>query len=396
MLETSLRSAAERMPVVTVTGPRQSGKTTLVRCVFPHHHYINLERPDLRARAVEDPLAMLRQYQDGLILDEVQKVPELLSFVQAMVDEVPSPGRFVLTGSQNLLLLDKISQTLAGRTRILELLPLTLRELRASDSQPEPHSAKDMGLWETVWRGFYPRVHDQKLNPTDWYADYVQTYVERDLRDTLRVFDLSLFSTFLRGCAAQTGQLVNLSTLSSDVGVSQPTARQWLSALSTGYIVCSLPSHHVNFRKRIRKQPKLHFLDTGLLCYLLGIHDPQVLATHPLRGSIFESFVFGELYKTLLHQVVRARLFHWRDSSNHEIDLLIDNGRTLFPVEAKSATTYHPDFAETLRWWFNLHGNANRQGAIVYGGNEPLKHSNIEVLPWTDVARLIDFLESTF
>ncbi len=386
-----LTDAAATMPVVTLTGPRQSGKTTLVRHAFPDHQYVSLERPDQRAAAVEDPLGFLATLRGDVVLDEVQRAPDLLSYIQVSVDENARPGRFVLTGSQNLLLMERVSQTLAGRTALLKLLPLSLGELTgrpaldpdALDSRAIPEiEPPALEPWDTLWRGFFPRIHDQGLDPTHWLSDFQRTYVERDLRDVLRVMDLAAFDRFLRLTAARTGQELNLSSLAADVGVSQPTARQWLGALETGYLVTLLPPYYRSFRKRVRKRPKLHFLDTGLACHLLGIPSPAALEAHPLRGAIFESFVVGELSKAFVHAGRPAPLFHWRDATGHEVDVIVDLGARQIPVEVKSGITVASDALDGLRFWTGIPGNANRGGALVHGGTASAVREGYAVRPW--------------
>jgi len=389
VLQGELVESAKRMPVVTLTGPRQSGKTTLVRHVFADHAYVSLERPDERSHAVEDPRGFLGRFKGPVILDEVQRAPELLSYIQVAVDEDPTPGSFILTGSQNLLVMEGISQTLAGRTAVLHLLPLALTELFGRNSidpwhldSPTEQPAPGAPLWPTLWSGFYPRIHDAGLRPHRWLADYHQTYIERDLRDVLRVLDIEAFERFMRLVAARTGQELNYSALAADVGISQPTAKQWLSALRVGFIVTLLSPHHASFRKRLRKSPKLHFIDTGLACYLLGIQDPSTLERHPLRGAIFESFVVGELVKAFENRGREAPLFFWKDRTGHEIDVLIDLGDRLLPIEVKSGATVSSDALDGLRWWLELPGNPNRKGVLVHGGLESYRSADITVLPW--------------
>lgn len=399
-LARALEAAAAANPVVTLTGPRQSGKTTLVRSMFPDHGYISLERPDLRLRAVEDPAGLLAS-RDRLVIDEIQRAPELLSYIQVLVDEDDRPGRFILTGSQNVLLMESVSQTLAGRTAFLRLYPLSLCELHAkppldverldkpaladaaadaaADAVPEPPAPN---LWQTLVRGFYPRIHDRNLVAEEWLADYVRAYVERDLREVAQVDDLRSFDRFMRLAAARTGQELNLTALASDAGVAQQTAKRWLSALEIGYLATTLPPHHANFRKRLRKRPRLHFLDTGLVCYLLGIRDATTLANHPLRGAIFESFVVAELVKSFAAMRRDAPLYFWRDATGHEIDILIDAGERLVPVEVKSGQTVAPDAFAHLVWWTSLPANPNRGGVLVHGGTERYAHKGFQVLPW--------------
>ena len=376
-------------PVVTLVGPRQSGKTTLVRDAFPDHEYVSLERPDRRSAARSDPLGFLASLRGNAILDEVQKVPEILSYIQVSVDEDDRPGRFILTGSQNLLLMQNVSQTLAGRTSVLKLLPLSLTELLAREPIDPAHlpdleagSSPHGKLWDAVFKGFFPRIHDKALDPTRWLADYHRTYVDRDLRDVLRVMDLDAFERFVRLCAARTATELNLSSLAEDAGISQPTAKQWLTALRIGSLVILLQPHHQSYRKRLRKRPKLHFLDPGLVCYLLGIEDANTLENHPLRGAVFESYVVSELIKAYEHAGREPRLFHWRDATGHEVDVIIDTGSMLLPVEIKSGMTVTKDTLKALKWWMNLEGNANFSGIVVHGGIDHQRRSGISVLPW--------------
>ena len=379
--------AAARNPVVTLLGPRQSGKTTLCRALFPGHNYLTLEAPDVRSRALDDPRELLKSAAP-MIIDEVQRAPDLLSYVQVAVDEDPRPGRFVLTGSQNLLLMRSVSQTLAGRTALLRLLPLSFRELAQAEPL-DPASLPDIeptgtshDRWETLFTGFYPRIHDRDLAPEPWYADYFRTYVERDLGEIINIADLRSFENFVRLAAASTAMELNLSRMASDIGVGQQTARRWLNALEIGFLAVLLPPHFTNFRKRLRKRPRLHFLDTGLLCYLLGIRDARTLARHPLRGAIFESFVVAELCKSFYNQRRDAPLHVWRDATGHEIDVLIDQGQTLLPVEIKSGETVPADAVRNLAWWTALPENPNQRGALVHGGTQRFRLKGFEVLPW--------------
>ncbi len=392
-LTPALRQAAERWPVVTVTGPRQSGKTTLVRAVFPEHRYVSLEAPDLRERALSDPRGFLAQ-ADYMILDEIQRAPDLLSYIQVLIDDDDWPGRFIVAGSQNILLMESVSQTLAGRTALLRLYPFSLAEIRelppvepfTLDRDAPPGRATNASppgsLWETLVAGFYPPVHDRGIPSGDWFADYFRTYVERDLREVLRVADLRAFETFTRLAAARTASELNLNSLAGDAGVTQTTARRWLTALETGYLATTLPPHHSNYRKRLRKRPRLHFLDTGLICYLLGIRDGATLERHPLRGAVFESFAASELIKAFAAMRRDAPLFFWRDAAGREIDILIDAGDRLIPMEIKSGQTVAPDAMRTLDWWTSIPANPNRGGVLVHGGNERFSLGEYQVLPW--------------
>ena len=370
----ALRAAAALNPVVTLTGPRQSGKTTLVRAVFPGHHYLSLEAPDVRTRAVEDPRGFLAR-GDRLILDEIQRAPDLLSYIQVLVDEDARPGRFILTGSQNILLMESVSQTLAGRTALVRLYPLSLAELLERPPVDVETLDVDTGrpvgvrperdLWQTLVDGFYPRIHDRGLPAGPWLADYIRTYIERDLREVMQVSDLGSFERFMRLAAAHTAQELNLTSLASDIGITQQTAKRWLAALEIGYLATTLPPHHASYRKRLRKRPRLHFLDTGLVCYLLDIRDAATLENHPLRGAIFESFVVSELIKSFAARRRHPPLYFWRDATGHEIDVLIDAGGRVVPVEVKSGRTVAADAVDALVWWTSIPGNPNRGGVLV-------------------------------
>ena len=394
-LAPALLRAARTNPVVTLTGPRQSGKTTLVRSVFPDHLYLSLEAPDVRERALADPRGLLAA-GDHLILDEIQRAPELLSYLQGLVDEDNRPGRFIVTGSQNLLLMDTVSQTLAGRTAILRLFPFSIAELQGRSppdplalDQPEasPRDAtsapsRSSNLWETLATGFYPPIHDRNEPAFEWLGDYVRTYIERDLHEVLQVADLRAFENCMRLAAARTASELNLNSLANDVGISQQTARRWLSALEVGHLAITLPPHFRSFSRRLRKRPRLHFLDSGLVCYLLGIRDGATLEHHPLRGAVFESFVVGELVKAFAAMRRDPPLFFWRDATGHEIDILIDAGERLIPVEVKSGRTVRADATDDLAWWTALPGNPNRGGVLVHGGDAAFTLKGFRVAPW--------------
>ena len=392
-LASKLTLAARKYPVVTVTGPRQSGKTTLVRSVFPKAQYVSLEAPDQRAFAVEDPRGFLAQFPERVILDEIQRVPELFSYLQVLADEVPTPGRFILTGSQNFLLLHNISQTLAGRSAILHLLPFSLSELNGRppvapeslSNLPRNRKAATSDLLSVLLTGFYPRIHDQKLDPSEWLANYVQTYVERDVRNILNIGDVEAFDHFLRLCAGRTGQLLNLSSLAADCGITHTTARRWISLLEASFIVYQLRPHHQNFSKRLIKSPKLYFLDTGLLCYLLRIRTPEDLANHASRGAVFESLVISELIKSYLHRGLEADIYFWRDSTGHEVDVLVDSGKLLLPIEIKSGQTVPSDATAGLDYWRGLVGDPIGPAALVFGGDQSYVRRDVAFHSWRDL-----------
>ena len=386
-----LREAAGQFPVVTVTGPRQSGKTTLVRAVFENHTYASLELPDQRDFANEDPRGFLDHLRSPVILDEVQRTPDLFSYIQTLVDETNRPGQYILTGSHNFLLMERISQSLAGRCAVLHLLPFSLAELsgRAALSLetlgrgvPRRKKKPQRSLEDVLYAGFYPRIHAKNLEPRDWLGSYYQTYLERDVRNVLKIGDLEAFGRFIRLCAGRNGQLLNTAGLASDCGVTHTTVRRWISVLEASFIITLLRPHHRNFGKRLVKSPKLYFLDSGLLCFLLRIRSPEDLYSHASRGAVFESFILSEFHKNFVHRGEQPPLFFWRDSGGHEIDILIDMGTHLIPVEVKSARTVVGDFFDGLRYWLDLGDGEGQPAALIYGGDQPLKRKGVTVYPW--------------
>ncbi|MEX2466260.1 MAG: ATP-binding protein [Gemmatimonadota bacterium] len=381
MLEPALLEAAAQAPAVAVTGPRQSGKTTLCRGVFPDHAYVSLEPLDNRDFAAKDPRGFLRQYPGPVVLDEVQRTPELFSYLQEAIDEDPAPGRYILTGSQHFGLSEAISESLAGRIALLHLLPPSLDELL--------HFGPLEDVWRVVWAGAYPRIHHRGLPADQWLADYLATYVQRDVRQVLHVTDLDAFTTFLRLAAGRTAQELNLSALGADAGVTHNTARSWISVLEASFLVFKLPPWVRNLRKRVVKAPKLHFVDSGLVCSLLGIRAPDQLATHPLRGPIFESWVASEVLKARLHRRRPRDLFHLRETRGAEIDLLVEGTRHIIGVEVKSGATITPEFLQGLRGLPDLtrHGGGGRSAVarLVYAGDIAQERTGVHVLPWSDV-----------
>ena len=391
---TTLRQRAKQYPIVTLTGPRQSGKTTLAQTAFPRHHYVNLEDPEQREYARTDPREFLANLSRGAILDEVQRVPELFSWLQVNVDADDRPGRFILTGSHNFLLMKSIRQSLAGRSAVLHLLPLARSELAGG----RPVALETLGrrlprtaeagampedLFKTLLRGGYPRIHDKNLSPQTWLADYFQTYVERDVPEVLAVSDLEAFGRFVRLCAGRNGQLLNLSSLAGDCGITHPTAKSWLSVLQSSFLVKLLRPYHGNFNKRLVKSPKLYFLDTGLLCYLLRIRTPDELRVHAARGAVFESHVIGELEKNFLNRGLEADLWFWRDARGHEVDVIVETAAGAVPVEIKSGQTIAADFLIGLHHWLALSGDESRASVLVYGGNEGRRQGGTLILPWS-------------
>ncbi len=372
-----LLDSAKKWPSLTLTGPRQSGKTTLCRALFPRHAYSSLEALDTRAFAKEDPRAYLAQFKGGAILDEVQRVPELLSYLQEVVDNDPTPGRWILTGSQDLALLNSIDQSLAGRTAVHNLHTLTHGEVIRFAEHPQT-------IDEALVAGSYPGVFDRKHDPSDWFSSYVATYIERDVRSITNVNDLSLFERFVRLCAGRTAQPLSLRCLAWDCGVSQPTARAWIGILETHFLVFRLPAFHSNTRKRLTKMPKLHFYDTGLVCWLMGIRTEEQLRAHPVRGAIFESWMVSEIAKHRTNAGVSQGLSFYRDRRKTESDLIIQDAQNGRLLDAKSACTPSPNL---LRETKRVQKNLSRSGyqfpiTVVYDGDQLQFQDSDSFVPW--------------
>jgi predicted AAA+ superfamily ATPase len=381
---TALRRLAHYYPLVTLTGPRQSGKTTLARATFPRKPYVSLEDLDVREFAERDPRGFLGQFRSGAVLDEAQRVPGLFSYLQSIVDRDRAPGRFILTGSQQFGLFSGITQTLAGRVGLIHLLPFSLGELDARNAPPT--------VEHLLWQGLYPPVIDRHIPPANWYADYVATYIERDVRQLINVRDLNAFRRFVRMCAARTGQLLNLSSLAADCGVTHNTAKAWISVLEASYIVHLLPPYHRNYGKRLVKSPKLYFFDTGLAAALAGIREAGELVIHPMRGALFESWVIAELLKHCFNRALPADIHFWRDSSGNEVDAVIARGARLHALEVKSGKTIAADYLVGLERFSRIAANAT--ASLVYAGDEGQRRSHAAIFGWRDIQtaakRLLD------
>ena len=378
-LAPKLRAAARSFPALTLTGPRQGGKSTLCRMVFPKHAYANLEAPDVRTFAATDPRGFLAQFERRAIIDEIQRVPELTSYLQQMIDDNPRHGRWILTGSQSLTMMESVSQSLAGRTAVLHLMPLARSESRRFRRYPK-------SLDEALFTGGYPRILDQRLEASEWLGSYVRTYIERDVRLISNIGDLTTFQRFVQLCASRTAQLLNLSSLALDAGISQPTAKAWLSILESTFIAFRLQPYFGNIGKRLIKTPKLHFYDTGLVCWLLGIRDPSQLRLHPLRGAIFETWVVSEILKHRLNRGEHAGLYFYRDRHGLEADLVIEEGQRLTVVEAKSGQTATTELVSAGRQVAEILGDAARVDRIVvFGGERGQQRSDVSILTWDTV-----------
>ncbi len=364
----------EKFPVVTLTGPRQSGKSTLLRTSFPNYNYISLEEPDIRLMAENDPKGFLSNLEGKTIIDEVQYVPDLFSYIQTRVDNENIPGMYILSGSQNFLLMQRITQTLAGRTAILKLLPFSYSEIKALD--------KGKSIDDLILYGGYPRIYDKNILPDEFYPHYIQTYVERDVRQLRNITDLSLFIRFLKLCAGRIGQLLNLSSLANDCGINVATAQAWISLLETSYIVFQLKPYYKNFNKRLVKSSKLYFYDTGLACSLLSIEKSEQVNTHYLRGELFENWIIAEYIKQSYAKAKEPSIYFWRDSNGREIDLLVERGGTLEAFEIKSSSTMNPDHFKGLRHWQEISGSLPASCHVIYTGEMSFKNSYGNYIPW--------------
>lgn len=376
--ESELLKLAKQFKAVAVIGPRQSGKTTLVRHVFREKPYVSLENPDIRRFAFDDPRGFLSQYKTGAVFDEIQRAPDLFSYLQQILDEGNKKGRFILTGSNNFLLQENISQSLAGRIAYLYLLPFTVSEL------PDKYTDN---LNDLIFKGFYPPVYDQHIDADKWYSNYIRTYIERDVRQIKNITDLNAFEKFLRLCAGRSGQLLNMHNLAIESGVDSKTIGSWIGILESSFIMYRLFPHHKNFNKRLVKMPKIYFYDTGLVCALLGIQNADQLNYHPLFGSLFENFVIGELMKLRFNKAKSNNFYFWRDNIGYEIDVIADTKEKLYPLEIKSGMTITDEFFKGILYWSKISGNNG--GTVVYAGeSDQERKGNIKVISWKKISSL--------
>jgi len=372
---------AKQYPVVTITGPRQSGKTTLCKSTFPQKKYVSLENLDHRRAANKDPKQFLQDYPEGAILDEIQRAPDLLSYIQGIVDERNKEGMFILTGLHQFELMDSVNQSLAGRTAIVRLLPFSYGEVYGTKK-------KKVDINQILFTGFYPRIFDKKLNPTEALSFYMTTYIERDVRSIVQVQDLAKFELFLKVCATQTGQILNLSHLSNECGIAVNTAKHWLSVLEASFIVFLMRPHHKNFRKRLAKSPKLYFIDVGLAAFLLDIQDKTHLKNHPLRGSLFETFIVTELLKIRYNRIQTNNLYYFRDNVGNEIDILMDMGSSVIPLEVKSGQTVNDDFFKGLNYYCNLNKKVTKS-YLIYAGDKAYQDCGHSILPYQKISSIL-------
>ncbi len=377
----TLRRLEKGFPVLCITGPRQSGKTTLAKACFPNLPYLSLEDPDIARLAREDPRGLIDAYRDGLILDEAQAAPEIFAYLKTAVDADPQPGKYIVTGSQQFGLLASVTESLAGRAAFLTLLPFSADELKAVRKLPkDPFAA--------MIKGFYPPLYDREVSPYDWYTNYIASYVERDVRSIINVKDLGQFQTFVKMCASRVGQLLNLNALALDCGLSHNTARSWLSVLETSSIVYLLKPYHQNFGKRLVKSPKLYFVDTGLAARLLGIKTAEDLFIHPNRGNLFEGFVVAEFLKARYSAGFDPAIHFWRDNVGTEVDIVFEEGQQLKAIEVKSGKTFSQELASGLESWMRYSGAKPEDCSLIYAGERALQWKGISLVPWNVVSTL--------
>jgi len=373
---------AAKMPLISITGPRQSGKTTLAKQCFPEYDYMNLENPDVFATAKSDPRLFLSQHEKGLIVDEVQLMPELFSYLQTISDENNKSGEFILSGSQNFLMSEKISQSLAGRVFVTHLLPFSIEELKKSDEWNDNFN-------QFIFKGFYPRIYDKDISPELFYPSYIQTYAERDIRQIINVSNLNSFQRFMRLVAGRTGQLLNYSSIANELGHELKTIKSWFNILETSFVIFFLQPHHKNYSKRLVKTPKLYFYDTGLACSLLGIKNENEINLHWAKGALFENMIISDIMKNYLNRAQIPSMFFWRDSTGNELDCLIEESLRVKCLEIKTSTTLHPDFFKGLNFYKNLSNSDEENLYLIYGGAKNVSRKEATVLSWKNTVDLM-------
>lgn len=371
----------KQFPVITLTGPRQSGKTTLLKSIYTDLPYASLEDIDFRNEALKDPRGFLNNFPEGAVLDEVQRTPELFSYIQGIVD-TNKKIHFVLSGSQNFLLLENISQSLAGRAAILKLLPFSISELQAEKLITDSYE-------QLIFKGMYPGIYDRDIDPEFFYPSYISTYIERDVRQIKNIENLNNFSNFLQLCAGRTGQVVNLNSLATDAGISPNTAKSWLSILEASFIIYFLQPYYENFNKRIIKSPKLYFYDTGLVCSLLGISSPNQVKTFYSKGALFENLIITDLIKSRLHKGLNPRFYYWQNKTKQEVDLIIDTPEGPVAYEIKSGMTMNDNYFTNLRYWQKLSGEKTKNLNVIYGGDKDLKTSSGNYISWKSIQKIV-------
>lgn len=374
----SIRAQQSKYPILGITGPRQSGKTTLLRHTFKDYAYVSLEDPDIRSFATEDPKAFLKKYDSHVIFDEAQRAPELFSYIQTIVDTSQHMGQFILSGSQNFHLMNSITQTLAGRVALFKLLPLDFGELKSESLLSSTYAAAAV-------RGFYPAIFDRDIESSVFYSNYVNTYLEKDVAELMNVRDMNTFRTFIALCASRAGQLLNLSALANECNISQPTAKSWFSFLESSYIVFLLQPYYENFNKRLVKTPKLYFYDTGLLCHLLTIRTAEDLEGNRVKGNIFENMVIAEYHKKNFHHYLHQQYYFWQDSNKHEIDLLMKTAKGFDILEVKASQTIKSEFFGNMDFFEAIADNVKIKKTLVYGGSENQKRTKYNILSWQNI-----------
>lgn len=378
-LVSAMRQMVDKFPIIVLTGPRQSGKTTLLKTMFPDYKYVSLENPDTRSFAESDPRLFLKQYDRYIIFDEVQRVPHLFSYIQSIVDDSGIMGQFIFSGSQNFHLMQNITQSLAGRVAIFRLFPFDFQELKSAELLQNNYATH-------LLKGFYPAIYSRNIRAIDFYPNYIETYIQRDVSDLLAIQDMSLFRKFLALCATRAGQILNMSSLAKETGISTPTVKAWLSALENSYVIFLLQPYYKNFSKRVTKSPKLYFYDTGLLCNLLRINDVSQFNNQAIKGALFENMIVSEYMKKKYHKNERQTdLWFWRDSHGNEVDLLIEKPHETEVVEIKATQTIMPDLFKGLNYYAALETEVNLTKTLVYGGTERQERSVARVVPWSDV-----------